>query len=584
MPYCSSCGSPDYLNCGHYFSEPYCDQCDQNDNCNSEMDSACVIYRPTYPNQTPPVSQLINLGLPIGSSAQLIFDAIDARLGPSSGGGITPVVSESVLLTASGPNNRSLRADIIQSVDAGNILTVHSNGVYVANPNPNYLVKVDSASAPDYLFNQLTGDTNGCVSIDILDVDGQVLIRPTFDLDCFSTALCAAGTGTKNQIANCLLSTGLQAIDTPSVHLNLSTATPNVLTANVKVSAAGGNNIIINSDGIYSSGGTAESANNGLSVSGSNIQLGGALIKNTVISFASGAFGLQFSSNPSLYVGDASPAGNTPLQVDNVFGTTAKDLGIIGTTTTTLAAHGAVGVNGNLAITSGTDTDTSVKGGVYGQILFEGAATLNSAAEVVYGGVSGLITKFGTGNISSGSVVAGGAFIGFVADSGNVPAWAAILAKGIYQAPQGASYTGTVTDYYGLYIEDIASSGFGSRVTNKHAIFQEGSTMTNSFATAVVVTSDERVKTDFESYTRGLAEIEQIDTLKFHFKGFTEDKKRVGVIAQAIEKVIPEAVITEKSNYYKIDDFKKLDTDTLIFTLINAVKELSAKVKALEVK
>ena len=53
---------------------------------------------------------------------------------------------------------------------------------------------------------------------------------------------------------------------------------------------------------------------------------------------------------------------------------------------------------------------------------------------------------------------------------------------------------------------------------------------------------------------------------------------RLGVIAQDIEKVLPE-LVTDRDNGYKAVKYEKLTA-----LLIQAVKELSAKVKELEKK
>ena len=51
---------------------------------------------------------------------------------------------------------------------------------------------------------------------------------------------------------------------------------------------------------------------------------------------------------------------------------------------------------------------------------------------------------------------------------------------------------------------------------------------------------------------------------------------QLGVIAQELEKILPEAVKTEESGV------KSVNTDKLIWYLINSVKELSAEVTALK--
>ena len=59
-----------------------------------------------------------------------------------------------------------------------------------------------------------------------------------------------------------------------------------------------------------------------------------------------------------------------------------------------------------------------------------------------------------------------------------------------------------------------------------------------------------------------------------------KDVKRWGFNAQEFKTVIPEAVSTTAE--YGYDDFHSLNVDMLIPMLVSAVKELSAKVEALE--
>ena len=58
----------------------------------------------------------------------------------------------------------------------------------------------------------------------------------------------------------------------------------------------------------------------------------------------------------------------------------------------------------------------------------------------------------------------------------------------------------------------------------------------------------------------------------------TEQKKKLGVIAQEIEKVLPE-VVTEEST-----GVKTVNVDNLTWYLINAVKELKAEIEILKNK
>jgi hypothetical protein len=57
-----------------------------------------------------------------------------------------------------------------------------------------------------------------------------------------------------------------------------------------------------------------------------------------------------------------------------------------------------------------------------------------------------------------------------------------------------------------------------------------------------------------------------------------------GFVAQDVEKVFPKWVKKGKGwiDGKQVKDFRSLDTDELIYALLNAVKELSARVEELE--
>jgi hypothetical protein len=103
-------------------------------------------------------------------------------------------------------------------------------------------------------------------------------------------------------------------------------------------------------------------------------------------------------------------------------------------------------------------------------------------------------------------------------------------------------------------------------------------------------TSDRRIKKNIEDNNIGLEALNQIRVRNFEYR--TEDEivdfdnpkaavveregLQLGVIAQEIEEILPDVVTTLESGV------KTVDPDNLTWYLINAVKELSAKVEALE--
>jgi len=112
-------------------------------------------------------------------------------------------------------------------------------------------------------------------------------------------------------------------------------------------------------------------------------------------------------------------------------------------------------------------------------------------------------------------------------------------------------------------------------------------------------TSDERIKDVLGDYTHGLAEVLKLDPVRYTFQGnyskqatgqsphqqLAEEKKEfVGLIAQQAEVPMPEMVTTEAGyiDGEPVDDLRVLDTTALLFALVNCVKELSARIDALE--
>lgn len=90
---------------------------------------------------------------------------------------------------------------------------------------------------------------------------------------------------------------------------------------------------------------------------------------------------------------------------------------------------------------------------------------------------------------------------------------------------------------------------------------------------AWTVTSDARLKDVTESYSHGLREIASIDTVKYRYKkdnakGVESETEYTGVLAQDVQKLIPEAVEEDR------DGFLSLNTTPIFWAMVNAIKEL----------
>jgi len=100
-------------------------------------------------------------------------------------------------------------------------------------------------------------------------------------------------------------------------------------------------------------------------------------------------------------------------------------------------------------------------------------------------------------------------------------------------------------------------------------------------ATAWSQTSDRRLKREIADATKGLDAINEVKLRTFRYRkdnqyGLDPESSRVGVIAQELEAVFPEAV---KENAH---GHKTVSPDAINWALLKAVQELSAKVEALE--
>jgi len=88
--------------------------------------------------------------------------------------------------------------------------------------------------------------------------------------------------------------------------------------------------------------------------------------------------------------------------------------------------------------------------------------------------------------------------------------------------------------------------------------------------------SDIRYKTNISDIYEPLNKVEQLKGIYYNL--LNDDKRSIGLIAQDVEKIIPEVVYTNK------DEIKSIAYQNLVALLIEAVKELNVKIKKLEEK
>ncbi|MDB4345115.1 tail fiber domain-containing protein, partial [bacterium] len=101
-----------------------------------------------------------------------------------------------------------------------------------------------------------------------------------------------------------------------------------------------------------------------------------------------------------------------------------------------------------------------------------------------------------------------------------------------------------------------------------------------TFNNDVTAFSDKRLKTDVTDIENALDKVQQMQGVYYRRNDVENAKMQVGVLAQDMEKILPEVVLTADDEMQT----KSVDYGKITSVLIEAVKELSAKVKELEGK
>jgi hypothetical protein len=101
--------------------------------------------------------------------------------------------------------------------------------------------------------------------------------------------------------------------------------------------------------------------------------------------------------------------------------------------------------------------------------------------------------------------------------------------------------------------------------------------------------SDSRIKKNVVAYTKGLAELTQVNVKTWEYNGkanTTDGLKGLGVIADEIMQVLPDTVDTYEAKLNADDetvtDIKRFDATEITWLLVNAVKELKTELDSVK--
>lgn len=231
----------------------------------------------------------------------------------------------------------------------------------------------------------------------------------------------------------------------------------------------------------------------------------------------------------------------------------------------------AIGTNSGTYLW-GPSLDNTLVGRGSGQNL--GASNVKASWNTHIGTLAGYGSTSGEGNT----------FIGYNAGYGNTTgSYNGILGYNS-QLANGAN-TGSFVIGYNL-------TGKGNSTT-----FVHGAAYMQNNQSSWYTTSDERIKTNVTDYTLGLDTLGQVNVKTYNYlsdsdiatahpeladsdglvhEGLNTEKTVVGIMAQELEAVLPNSVETRDNG------IKSVNKDELFWVMLNSIKELKARVEALE--
>ena len=255
---------------------------------------------------------------------------------------------------------------------------------------------------------------------------------------------------------------------------------------------------------------------------------------------------------------------NNPVHITD---TTANTIG--NPNTGALQVDGGVGVNGNMTVDGNFDVDGST---TLDTTRIDGTLDMNGTA------TTHLILPDGDNTRDLGSPTARWQDVYGVDFHGN-------LVGGASQVKTQS--TGTNATHFITFVNSNNSS------STAETLFTDGglkyNPSSNNFEVNGDVTafaSDDRLKTNRIGLTGALDKVNSLSGFTYNFNevagelGFNTEIDYVGVSAQEVEKVLPEAVRPAPIN----NDYITVQYEKLVPLLIEAIKELNAKVEDLEDK
>ena len=399
-------------------------------------------------------------------------------------------------------------------------------------------------------------DVDGTTNLDAVDIDGNTQMDGTLTVGADDTGYDVKFHGATS--GDYLLWD--ESADTLILHGDMQTATAG--TSNFVLGVNAGNSIA--SGGNYNVA-IGDEAGTALTTGDNNVAVGyAALDANTTASYNTAvgvnALGANTTGASNTAVGYSSLVSNTTGTRNHAIGhgalqsnTTGNYNTAVGYLTlqlnTTASSNAAFGDTALYSCTTGANnTALGYKAGY---------SSTTAAQNVMIGHSAGQNLTTGTYNI----------YIGY------------------NNNPSAVGVSGEIVIAHASQVGKGTNTGFIN--PNGGGVYQGNN------STAWSQTSDRRIKKDIVPNTKGLAAINQIEPMNFYYKsdeelqeelpgakeGLPLNKLTTSAIAQELELIFPEAI--ERRGEH---DIMSVNTDPIFWSMVNAIKELSAKVTELEDK
>jgi hypothetical protein len=284
----------------------------------------------------------------------------------------------------------------------------------------------------------------------------------------------------------------------------------------------------------------------------------------------------DMDSNVSLYfTSNSAPLtlSASALRKGNVYFQLSSNSDVNNTQTTTVATSKAVNdsyVFGGVAFNKANAANLlAFSTGINASAAFDKA---NAANLLAFSTGITTVAAFDKANaaLANASTVYSGTLQFSTAGSAASPSLTNVLGAntGVYW-PAAGRLGLTANGQLGVYVNATGNVGIGTTTTS-YKLYVQGDIYATGDITAF---SSEAIKTDVATITNALNTVESLRGVSY--TRTDNQQKKIGLIAQEVQRVLPEVVVNSDNNI-------GVNYQTLTALLIEAVKELSEKVRKLE--